>query len=157
MIYSGILLIAVRAGRVNLDHLNVAHMEVVRLHDFLGAWFRGEEGKDTFAASFADVLHDEFENIQPAGAILKRSDLIEQVWNGHGTNPNFQISIEEPRLLGYWPDLLLFQYVELQTGARSSAPENRRLSTVLFEVANEGFFWRYLTEVGLDVATAASS
>ena len=140
-----------------MDQLNEALREVVRLHDFLAAWFRGDLAKDTFASSFADVLHDEFENIQPAGVILKRSHLIDQIWNGHGTNPEFQISIAEPRLLGQWPGLLLFQYVELQAGARSSAPMNRRLSTVLFEVESKGLMWRYLTEVGLDATTSLSA
>ena len=84
-----------------------------------------------------------------AGVALTRNDLIEAIQNGRGTNPDFKIEIRDPRLLGSWPGLVLFQYVEWQTGARASVSENRRLSTVLFEKSNTSLSWRYLTEVGL--------
>lgn len=132
-----------------MDDVSLAHDEVVRLHDFLAAWFRGELAEEEIDNSFADVLHPEFENIQPAGVTLTRDKIVDAIREGQGSNPDFQISIEAPRLLGSWPGLLLFQYVEYQTGARSSTPENRRLSTVLFERDGEKLIWRYLTEVGL--------
>ena len=122
--------------------------EVVRLHDFLGAWFRGELARDRLEPDFAAALHPDFENVQPAGNVLTRKGIVEGIGNGYGTNPDFQIVIEAPRLLGTWPGLILFQYVEAQTGARASAPENRRLSTVWFEEGDR-LIWRYLTEIGL--------
>ena len=125
-----------------------AHAEVVRLHDFLGAWFRGELSADRLAPDFADALHPSFENVQPAGVVLDRAAIVEAIGTGHAANQHFRIAIEEPRLLAEWPGLILFQYVEFQTGARASAPENRRRSTVLFETG-ERLVWRYLIEVGL--------
>ena len=125
-----------------------AHAEVVRLHVFLGAWFRGEIAVDRLAPDFADSLHPDFENVQPAGRVLNRTVIVDQIRQGHGGNPDFRIEIETPRLLATWPGLVLFQYVEAQTGARASASQNRRLSTVLFE-RGERLIWRYLTEVGL--------
>ena len=125
-----------------------AHAEVVRLHDFLGAWFRGELDANRLGPDFADVLHPDFENVQPAGVVLDRAAIVDAIREGHGANPDFRIVIEDPRLLGTWPGLILFQYVEYQTGARASAPENRRRSTVVFE-GGERLVWRYLTEVGL--------
>ena len=127
----------------------IAVDEVLRLHDFLAGWFRGDIAPRRFDADFASALHPDFENVQPAGAVLTRDVLINQVRVGHGANPDFRIAIEEPRLLGTWPGLILFQYVEIQTGARNSAPRNRRRSTVLFE-AGQRLVWRYLTEIGLD-------
>ena len=132
------------------DGFQLASDEIVRLHEFLGAWFRGELGEEQFAPGFADVLHADFENVQPAGIILTRADILTMIADGKGSNPDFRITIERPRLLGSWPGFLLFQYVEHQTGARHSAPENRRLSTVLFERVDQGLSWRYLVEVGLD-------
>lgn len=124
------------------------HAEVVRLHDFLGGWFRGEIAADRLEPDFADVLHPEFENVQPAGTLLTRAEIVASIGRGFGTNPDFRIRIEAPRLLGAWPGLVLFQYVESQTGARASAAENRRLSTAVFETG-ERLVWRYLTEIGL--------
>lgn len=132
-----------------MDDFSLAHDEVVRLHDFLGAWFRGELTSEEIEKGLADVLHPDFENVQPAGVILTRDKIVEAIREGRGTNPDFRITIEKPRLLGSWPKMLLFQYVEYQTGARASAPENRRLSTALFEKDGEKLVWRYLTEVGL--------
>jgi hypothetical protein len=132
-----------------MDDFNRALAEVVRLHDFLGAWFRGELADDHFEPNFANVLHPDFENVQPAGVTLTRSDLLEPIRAGRGASPDFQITIDAPRLLGTWPRLILFQYIECQTGALASAPENRRLSTVLFEAGSKLLIWRYLTEIGL--------
>lgn len=132
-----------------MDEFNKALAEVVRLHDFLGAWFRGELAEDRFVPDFAAALHPDFENVQPAGLTLTRNELLEPIRAGHGTNPDFQIIIEAPRLLGIWPGLILFQYIEQQSGARASAPENRRLSTALFEASGKRMIWRYLTEISL--------
>ncbi|MGI9401259.1 MAG: hypothetical protein ACR2O0_08405, partial [Rhizobiaceae bacterium] len=127
--------------------------EVERLHEFLGAWFRGELAQDRFESDFAAVLHPEFENVQPAGVILTRTGLADSIRAGRGANPDFRIMIDSPRLLGSWPGLILFQYVEQQVGARASASENRRLSTVLFEVDGKKLIWRYLTEIGLPASS----
>ncbi|MEM0922728.1 MAG: hypothetical protein AAGI13_06755 [Pseudomonadota bacterium] len=126
-----------------------ATAEIVRMHEFLSSWFRGEIDQARFAADFTDRLDPVFENIQPAGTVLSKAELETAIYAGHGTNPDFQISIETPRLLGTWPGLILAGYVEYQTGARASAAENRRRSTVLFADHDGGLIWRYLQETGL--------
>ena len=131
-----------------MSAFETARSEIVRLHDFLGAWFRGEAAADRFDPDFADVLHADFENIQPSGTVLSRADLLEPIRVAHGANPDFRITIEEPRLVAAWPGLILATYVEFQTGARHSMPENRRRSTVLFETGPR-LTWRHLQETGL--------
>ena len=126
-----------------------AHAEVVRLHDFFAAWFRGELPEDAIETSLADALHKEFEIVPPSGAIMDRNVIIEAIRSARNTNPEFQIAIEEPRLLGSWPGFVLFQYVEHQFGIRPTGSEDRRLATVLFERNKDTLIWRYLTEVGL--------
>ena len=140
---------AVRRRRYAITDFDLAQNEAIRLHDFLAAWFRGELDDEEIHRSFADALHPDFENVQPAGITLSKDDIVSAIQPGRGSNPDFQITVEAPRLLGTWPGHLLFQYVESQTGARSSEPENRRLATVLFERNGEKLIWRYLTEVGL--------
>ncbi|MEM7424215.1 MAG: hypothetical protein AAF334_10870 [Pseudomonadota bacterium] len=122
--------------------------EIIRLHDFISGWFRGEIEPGEFDAGFGDALHPSFENIQPSGAVLTRSDLLEPILAAHGRNSDFRIIIEEPRVLATWPTLILATYVEFQTGARNSAPENRRRSTVLFE-QQDRLVWRHLHETAL--------
>ena len=127
---------------------HIAGTEVVRLHAFLGAWFRGDVSSDRFGPDLEDVLHPDFETVQPSGLVLDRTALLDPLRAAYGQNPAFRITIEEPRLLGTWRGLILFTYVERQTGARNSAPENRRRSTVLFET-DPRLVWRHLVEVGL--------
>ncbi|MEM1130986.1 MAG: DUF4440 domain-containing protein [Pseudomonadota bacterium] len=130
-----------------LDH---ATDEIVRLHRFIEGWFQGGIPEDRFDPDFADALHPDFENIQPSGKVLPRSALLDPIRAAKGANPDFRITIEEPRLLGTWPaaGLILATYVEHQTGARNSAPDNRRRSTVLFETGPR-LMWRHLQETGL--------
>lgn len=122
--------------------------EVVRLHKVIDGWFRGDLAADRFEPDFADALHPDFENIQPSGLVRSKASLLDPIRAAHGANPDFQIVIEEPRLLGAWPGLILATYVEFQTGAKNSAADNRRRSTVLFETG-ERLIWRHLQETGL--------
>ena len=125
-----------------------AAAEIIRLHVFISGWFRGEIAEDRFEPEFAGALHTAFENIQPSGAVLGRAGLLDPIRAAHGTNPDFRIAIEAPRVIAQYPGLILATYVEFQTGARNSAPENRRRSTVLFET-RERLVWRHLQETGL--------
>ncbi len=122
--------------------------EIIRLHDVIAGWFRGEIAADRFGPEFADALHPEFENIQPSGSVLTKADLLDPIRAAHGANPDFRIAIERPRVIGTWPGLVLATYVEYQTGARASAQENRRRSTALFETGPH-LLWRHLQETGL--------
>ena len=125
-----------------------ADAEIIRLHDVIAGWFRGEIKRDRFDPDFADALHPEFENIQPSGKVLAKGDLLGPIHAAHGVNPDFRIEIEAPRLIAAWPGLILATYVEFQSGARNSVPENRRRSTVLFETGPR-LLWRHLQETGL--------
>lgn len=122
--------------------------EIIRLHDVIAGWFRGELDRTRFEPEFADALHPAFENIQPSGAVLTRDALLEPIRAAHGANMAFRISIEAPRVLQTWPGLILASYVEFQQGARNSQPENRRRSTVLFETGDR-LLWRHLQETAL--------
>lgn len=128
---------------------DVAIIEIERLHTFISGWFRGEFEQADFEPGFTQALHPQFENIQPSGAVLTRSELLDPIRAAHGSNRDFRITIEEPRILGTWPGFVQATYVELQTGARNSAPENRRRSTVLFEEGKRRLIWRHLQETAI--------
>ncbi|MEO1490767.1 MAG: hypothetical protein AAFV19_01265 [Pseudomonadota bacterium] len=128
-----------------------ARTEIERLHAFIEGWFRGTMPKDTFAQGFANRLHAGFENVQPSGAVLSRADLLDPIRDAHGRNPDFRIKIRDVRLLGAWPEAKLIQasYIEAQTGARNSAADNDRRSTVLFESPLGRLIWRHLHETAV--------
>lgn len=111
--------------------------EIVALHDFISAWFRGDEPGDrkTYEAGFSGRLVSNFINIQPSGKILSKSDLADPIFNGHGSNPDFRIEIKDVEIRYSSQDaaLILATYVEVQHGAINSKPStNARRSTVLF-------------------------
>lgn len=111
---------------------------MLRFNDAIAAWFWGESKKSEFQESLIDCLHEEFETVMPSGRVSTKND-VPMFESLYGTNPDFQIEIEEPRLLVTYPGgMVVFTYVEDQRGARNSATENRRRSTALFEEGSGG-------------------
>lgn len=139
------------------DLLTAVREEIEALHDFISAWFRGEEPNtdETFATGMADRLASGFINIQPAGRVLERDDLLESLRDGHGANPEFRISISQTRLhhVDAGAGLVLATYVETQSGARHShPPTNARLSTVLMRrTGTDALEWLHVHETAVPV------
>lgn len=108
--------------------------EIEAVHRFISAWFRGDvpRSADGFAAGLGDRLSPGFVNIQPAGRVLTRDVLLASIENSHGANPRFRIEIGDVqiRYIG-GDDLVLATYVERQSGALQSKPENARISSVV--------------------------
>jgi hypothetical protein len=126
--------------------------EITRLHDFFTQWFAGTiaNDNDVFDREVSDTLVDGFVNIQPAGTMLSRDLLLEQIRSGHGKNPAFNISVENVRLHHHLPgDILLVTYEEYQQGAMNSASENGRLSTALLRPVDGRFEWLWVHETAL--------
>ena len=126
--------------------------EISRLHDFFTQWFAGTIANrdDIFDREVGDTLVDGFVNIQPAGTMLSRDELLEQIRSGHGKNPAFNISVKNVRLHHHLPgDIRLVTYEEYQQGAMNSAPENGRLSTALLRSVDEHFEWLWVHETAL--------
>lgn len=127
--------------------------EIETIHRFIAAWFRGEiaANGDDFETLLAAQLAPQLVNIQPAGHVLSRDDLLTGLRKGHGTNPAFRIDIRDVRVRGYFAEcnLVLATYTELQTGAlNTNPPDNARISTVLLRRAPEAnrFTWLHIHE-----------
>lgn len=123
------------------EALAIATQEIEAVHDFIGAWFRGEpENTDqVFKDGLADRLHAQLVNIQPGGQTLARADLLDPIRAAYGANPNFHIRISDVTVHFVFNDqgLILASYVEHQSGARNTTPaDNDRVSTVLFNIAD---------------------
>ncbi len=127
--------------------------EVERLHRFLQDWISGAIAPDQslLEAEFAGALAPKFYNVQPAGQVLQRADIIEQIQAMHGANPNFAIHVEDVRASAVpAPGLLLGTYIEVQSGARNSPADNRRLSSVLIDFSATPASWLFVHETWVD-------
>jgi hypothetical protein len=132
--------------------------EIEGLHKFLEDWLNGTAPAtdEAFAEGLADRLHLSFVNIQPAGLVLERGDLLEQIRSGHGKSPDFRIRVRNVELRHRCPDAgtILATYEEYQKGARNSARAcNARLSSALFERTADGrLVWLHVHETWLPEA-----
>lgn len=128
--------------------------EISALHDDLASWLSGRQSRENtfFQAAFRDRLHEAFFNVQPAGIVLSRSELLHDLDNGYGHSPDFDIQILNVtvRQILCKGRHILATYEEYQRGARKSQrSENARLSTVLFEQQGDRLMWRSIHETWL--------
>lgn len=127
--------------------------EIVAVHDFIAAWFRGEADEEAFNASLAWRLAPALVNIQPAGRTLTRDELVAGIRNGYGANPAFRIEIGDVRIIAHARDIVTAMYVERQFGARNTTPANHsRISTVLLERVAERIRWLHIHETAMPLA-----
>jgi hypothetical protein len=109
------------------------HTEVVGLHDFFVAWFKGITGKSgKNFQRLSSVLATEFEIIKPDGNRLDRKGLIDDLWAFHGgyQDNTFDIEIKNYQNRSIQEGLYIVTYEEW-----TQIDENldARLSTVIFK------------------------
>jgi hypothetical protein len=133
--------------------------EIEALHDFFTGWFNGAlpESDEVFARGLADRFNPDFEIVLPSGTVHDRDAIMASIRQAWGTNPGFNATVRDVRVLGEWlpgdsgAGLVLAAYVEAQTGARNTTPaDNLRRSTVLFERIAGRLVWRHLHETAFD-------
>ena len=127
--------------------------EVVAFHDFIAQWFRGEVEEDAllFDHHTKQKLAPDFINIQPLGLVLTREQLLDPIFQAHGVNPDFDISIREFCLMfvGKQDSFAVVRYIEDQSGARNTTPSNNsRISSVGFRLEDQ-ILWQFCHETGL--------
>lgn len=140
---------------------SLVEAEIRGLHADLALWLSGRCTADTtwFGTAFAERLHEAFFNVQPAGIVLTREDLLGDLESGYGVSEDFDIHIRNVTLRQVMDDgaLLLATYEEYQRGANNSRSENARLSAVLFERRTDGrLIWRSIHETWLPEANHAA-
>ena len=90
-------------------------------------------------------------NIQPAGQVLSRPVLMDDICAGHGSNPDFRISMSDVAVRWAAKHCALVTYIEIQEGALQTVPsDNRRISSVLFDISGEQPVWLHNYETVLD-------
>jgi len=125
--------------------------EVIELHKFFQDWFNGvlEQNESVFAR-FKHVIHSDFEIIPPDAEPVKRSELIERLYNAYGSSADsekpMQIWVENFDVRYLDDYLVLATYEEWQ---ELNENVNARISTVLFKVKPEapnGVEWLHVHE-----------
>lgn len=127
--------------------------EIEALHRVIDRWIRGETPNNAgfFEDNFASRFVAGFVNIQPAGKVLSRSDLLSDIRGMFGANPAFRIKIRDVRVVAFSgaDNIVVATYVEDQEGARNSAVINSRISTVVMHLDADRAEWLHLQETGL--------
>ena len=127
--------------------------EIAALHLFFEGWLNGSlpESEKVFAEGLERRLAPGFVNIQPAGLLLSRADLIGQIRRGYGASPDFHIRVGEVAVRQELAEASLIQatYQEYQRGARNSAADNARISSVLLQRQGADFLWLHIHETWL--------
>lgn len=116
--------------------------EIVQLHDFFTAWFRGErpDSDDAFAP-LPSALADGFVLISPAGATMDRSAILQGVRGAHGSwAETDRIEIRNAEIRHRTADTIVATYEEWQT---RGGEETTRISTVVFST---GLRWLHVHE-----------
>ena len=130
-------------------------LEVVELHAFFEAYFRGELAAGD-VDRFERVLAAGFTIVAPGGGVSSREQTLTAVRANHGAAPELRIRVEDAELLipgdgSSTGDggLLVGRYVEVHD---SPAGTTRRISTVVMSPAAEapnGLVWRTVHETWL--------
>ena len=130
----------------------IVENEIRDLHEFLAGWLSGQipQSEREFQIRFMDRLENHFFNIQPSGSLLSLETLSTQIREGYGKSPDFRIMVRDISVHVEDSAYILATYKEFQLGAKNSAPQNARISSVLFQVTSANILkWRHVHETWL--------
>lgn len=119
--------------------MNQAQAEIVRHHQVIEAWLRGDA--DDFAP-FAAAQAPDFTMVGPDGEALSAEQVLQWVQASHGQAPDVRIDIRDVRVVSASGELIVATYQEWQLG-------RGRLSTVVLRhepAAPGGLTWLHLHE-----------
>lgn len=106
--------------------------EIVELHRFFEAWFRGRLPQDeTSLARFADALADDFVIVTPDGVAIEKTEIVDAVRTSHGVDPAAGIWIKNVVTRTRSRTIIVATYEEWQQFG-ADTPRGR-LSTVVLE------------------------
>jgi len=126
-----------------------AETEIIGLHDFFQAWYRGELDATAFS-SFEQALDENFQIITPDGNLLPRERILQAVRQQHGSDASAVLEIRHVEPVAVDRQIAVFRYQEWQSSA-GEKPRGR-LSTVVFRrdaAASNGLIWRQVHETWL--------
>ena len=115
---------------MNAERRRGLQREIEELHIFFEAWFRAEiEPDESGFSRVAGVLASEFCIVTPAGELIERDALLENLRAAHGKRAGVRLRIEDVRPRFAAGGIVVATYIEVQEEEQSAT---RRLSTVVF-------------------------
>ncbi|MEM6294759.1 MAG: hypothetical protein AAGA54_26025 [Myxococcota bacterium] len=131
-----------------MDVARACEEEIVGLHRFFEAWFRGAfSDRERGFRRFADVMDPGFVIVSPRGTATALPDLSKGLRGAFGTwKPDDAIEVRDVQLRHLHADLAVLTYIEAQ---RAGGKETARLSTVLMredESTPNGIRWLHVHE-----------
>ncbi|MFI0355682.1 nuclear transport factor 2 family protein [Actinomadura sp. 9N407] len=113
--------------------------EIIEHHRFIESWLRGTA---TDVSGFLEMHTPDFTWYDPDGSLAMLPDLAGAMEKAHGTVPDLELRIREPRELLNGDGMVVATYEEHQTG-------NTRRAVAVFvpdPKARNGLRWRHLHE-----------
>ena len=142
------------AGSINALRMRCED-EVIALHRFFQAWYRGEI-EDPHGEAFSrvsEVLSEEFHIVTPDGEMLSRSDIMTRIRRGYGSKPaDFRIRTEKCHFRVGGRGIGVVTYEEWHDESGEGGPSQGRLSTAVFQDradAPHGVRWVHVHETWL--------
>lgn len=126
--------------------------EIRRFHVVFVDWFAGRvpAGGSYFHEQVVAHLAPDFIYVDPSGSRLHRDPLVALLERGYGSNPAFEIDIEDVVVRFTDVSSATVCYVEVQRGAlNATSPENRRFTSALFVIENGRRVWKHVHETWL--------
>lgn len=125
-------------------------LEVVEdFHAALTAWFSGTGARDAVWARLASRCPPTLVLIYPSGQRLGGAAFLASIEDRFGSAPGFVARVASSELVHASEAVAVVAYVEAQTGAKRSAPENRRAALAVLERSSGGWVWRFIQETDL--------
>lgn len=126
--------------------------EIIELHQFFEDWMTGKlEQNQTNFTRVLDTMGENFYLVSPEGAIIDRATILDSVYNGYLSRPNFRMWIENTQIKHVLGDVVIATYEEWQEW-KETGKVTSRVSTVIFTVDNtrsNGVVWQAVHETWL--------
>ncbi len=122
---------------------------VSQFHANLTAWFSGADDSGAVWSALEQACPGNMVLVYPSGAKLSGAEFLQSIKNNPRNNLRFLATVEHIEVLSESQDLAVVAYVEVQTGAKMTATENRRSALAMVQPGPHGWCWRYIQETSL--------
>lgn len=129
--------------------------EIEDLHRFFVAWFSGTAPRSALEDRFVPAIDPGCFYVTPDCGRFDKAELVAMIGGAYGSNPDFRIEIRDVTIRRKFGDTVLATYTEWQRGAKRSAAENARFTSVLMTKATP-HRWLHIHETWLPEAEQAA-
>lgn len=122
---------------------------VAAFHESLTDWFSGAGPRETVWSRLVQACPASMVLIYPSGTRLSGGAFLETIETRFGSSPGFEAWVTDVEVVHLGEASATVAYVEAQTGARSSADENRRSALAALDRVDGRWRWRFIQETAM--------